>query len=81
MELGLKYKQLAIGISIQGLADLFMKMKYPFDSKEAQQLNIQIHETIYYGSLESSCNLAAVKGPYETYTNSPASKGVCWVGN
>lgn len=76
MEFGLKQNQLAIGIGIQGLADLFIKMKYPFDAKEAQDLNIKIHETIYYGALEASCELAAKIGPYKTYSNSPTSKGV-----
>lgn len=76
LELGLKHNQLAIGIGIQGLADLFIKMKYFYDSKEARELNIKIHETIYYGSLEASCELAAKNGPYKTYSNSPASKGV-----
>lgn len=74
--MGLKQNQLSIGIGIQGLADLFIKMKYPFDSEEAMKLNIKIHGTIYYGALETSCELAAKNGPYKTYPNSPASKGV-----
>lgn len=77
--MGLKQKQLAIGIGIQGLADLFIEMKYPFDTKEATDINIKIHETIYFGALEASCELAAKKGPYETYSNCPASKGVSWL--
>jgi len=76
LELGLKQNQLAIGIGVQGLADLFIKMKYPFDNKEARGLNKQIHETIYYGALEASCELSITSGPYKTYPNSPASKGV-----
>lgn len=76
MSLGLKQNQLAIGLGVLGLADLFIKMKYLFDSKEATELNIKIHETIYYGALEASCELASKKGPYKTYSNSPASKGV-----
>lgn len=77
MELGLKHNQLAIGIGVQGLADLFIKMKYLYDSEEAIELNIKIHETIYYSALEASCELAVKYGPYKTYSNSPASKGVC----
>ncbi|VVC41389.1 Hypothetical protein CINCED_3A018007 [Cinara cedri] len=76
LTLGLKQNQLAIGIGILGLADLFIKMKYSFDQKEALELNIKIHETIYYGALEASCELAAKFGPYKTYHNSPASKGL-----
>jgi len=76
LQFGLKQNQLAIGIGVQGLADLFIKMKCPFDNKKARDLNIQIHETIYYGALEASCELAAKYGPFKTYPNSPTSKGV-----
>lgn len=51
-------------------------MRYPFESKEARKLNIKIFETLYYGALEASCELAAEKGTYETYEGSPVSKGV-----
>lgn len=51
-------------------------MRFPFESPEAQLLNIQIFETIYYAALEASCELAAELGPYETYAGSPVSKGV-----
>lgn len=65
-----------IGIGVQGLADAFILMRYPFDSDEAQKLNTQIFETLYYGALEASCELAKERGPYETYEGSPVSKGV-----
>lgn len=65
-----------IGIGVQGLADAFILMRFPFESAEAQLLNTQIFETIYYAALESSCELAAEFGPYETYPGSPVSKGV-----
>merc|ERR1712083_498258 len=45
------------------------------ESEEAQLLNKQIFETIYYGALEASCELAEKFGPYETYEGSPVSKG------
>ena len=45
-------------------------------SEEAQKLNIQIFETLYYGALEASCKLAEEKGKYETYEGSPVSKGI-----
>lgn len=61
---------------MQGLADAFILMRYPFESPEAQLLNIQIFETMYYAALEASCELAAELGPYETYPGSPVSKGV-----
>lgn len=65
-----------IGIGIQGLADLFLLMRLPYESEESQKLNIQIFETIYYGALEASCELAEKEGPYETYEGSPVSRGV-----
>ena len=51
-------------------------MRYPFESEEAQKLNKDIFETIYYAALDSSCELAERLGPYETYEGSPVSKGV-----
>jgi len=65
-----------IGIGVQGLADAFILMRYPFTSPEARELNKNIFETIYYGALEASCELAAEYGPYETFAGSPASKGI-----
>jgi ribonucleoside-diphosphate reductase alpha subunit len=65
-----------VGLGVQGLADAFMLMRYPFDSAEARELNIKIFETIYHAALEASCELAQEKGPYETYEGSPVSKGI-----
>lgn len=64
-----------IGIGVQGLADAFQLMEYPFDSSEAKQLNKDIFETIYHAALERSCELSQAQGPYETYKGSPASEG------
>ncbi|WZB43234.1 Ribonucleoside-diphosphate reductase (2) [Monkeypox virus] len=65
-----------IGIGVQGLADAFILLNYPFDSPEAQDLNKKIFETIYYGALEASCKLAEKEGPYDTYVGSYASNGI-----
>jgi ribonucleoside-diphosphate reductase alpha subunit len=64
-----------IGIGVQGLADAFLLMRYPFDSAEARKLNRDIFETIYFASLSESCSLASQHGTYESYKGSPASKG------
>jgi ribonucleoside-diphosphate reductase alpha chain len=48
----------------------------PFDSDEARQLNKDIFETIYYGAMESSMELAKLHGPYETWEGSPISQGI-----
>mmetsp|Transcript_67022 Transcript_67022/g.178779 ORF Transcript_67022/g.178779 Transcript_67022/m.178779 type:complete len:720 (-) Transcript_67022:183-2342(-) len=64
-----------IGLGVQGLADAFMLMKMPFESEEAQEMNRRIFETIYYGAVDASCELAEKNGVYETYPGSPASQG------
>eukprot|EP00667_Euglena_gracilis_P003240 EG_transcript_3250 len=65
-----------IGIGVQGLADAFILLRMPFTSAEAQQLNQDIFETIYFAALEASCDLAQRHGPYESYEGSPTSEGI-----
>ena len=65
-----------IGIGVQGLADTFLMMNYPFVSDQAKLLNKQIFETMYHAALTESCAIAKVEGPYETFQGSPASKGL-----
>ena len=47
-----------IGIGVQGLANVFFEYGYSFDSEEAKELNDKIFETIYYGSMVASMELA-----------------------
>lgn len=65
-----------IGIGVQGLADAFILMRYPFDSEEARKMNREVFETIYYASLTASKDLSIEEGPYESYEGSPISKGI-----
>ncbi|TNE99140.1 MAG: ribonucleoside-diphosphate reductase subunit alpha [Bacteroidetes bacterium] len=65
-----------IGLGVQGLADAFILMGYPFESEEARALNREVFETIYYAAMTASKDLAKVDGAYETFEGSPASKGV-----
>ena len=65
-----------IGIGIQGLADTFILLKMPFDSEEAKALNKDISETIYFGAMEASMELAKEHGAYESFKGSPVSKGI-----
>lgn len=69
----LKNRPMAIGV--QGLADLFLELRIPFDSHEARKLNIQIFETIYHAAVECSIELAVKYGPYDSFADSPASQG------
>lgn len=64
-----------IGLGVQGLADVFAMLNMPWESEEAAALNRRIFAHMYYAALESSCELAAKEGPYETYVGSPAWKG------
>jgi ribonucleoside-diphosphate reductase alpha chain/ribonucleoside-diphosphate reductase subunit M1 len=65
-----------IGIGVQGLADVFIMLRMTFGSEESRKLNIDIFETIYHASLESSYELAEMYGPYESFKGSPFSKGI-----
>jgi len=65
-----------IGLGVQGLADAFIMLGFPFESDEARTLNREIFETIYYASMTASKDLAKVEGPYETFKGSPVSKGI-----
>lgn len=65
-----------IGLGVQGLADAFIMMGFPFESEEARTLNKEIFETIYYASMTASKDLAKEYGTYETYSGSPVSKGI-----
>merc|ERR1719195_288854 len=64
-----------IGLGVQGLADVFLLMRLPFESEAAKRLNEDIFEMIYFAACEASCELAAENGAYETYKGSPASEG------
>jgi ribonucleoside-diphosphate reductase alpha chain len=65
-----------MGIGVQGLADTFIRMGYPYDSEEAAQLNREIFETIYYAAMESSCEIATeMREPYPSFKGSPVSQG------
>ena len=65
-----------IGIGVQGLADVFIKMNIAYSSEEAASLNRDIFETIYYAAVDASCKLAVKDGAYSTFEGSPASEGI-----
>jgi ribonucleotide reductase alpha subunit len=69
-------KHRPIGLGIQGENDVFIMMRYPFESAEARQLNKDMFEAIYYGAVEGSIDMAEEDGPYSTYAGSPFSQGL-----
>ena len=68
-------KHRPIGLGIQGLADVFFELEIAYDSEEAKEVNKLIFETIYFGALEASHELAKEKGAYSTFKGSPLSEG------
>jgi len=65
-----------LGIGVQGLADVYMMMKMPFESDAAKKLNKEIFEALYYGVLVGSLYEAKKHGKYKSYEGSPFSKGL-----
>jgi ribonucleoside-diphosphate reductase alpha chain len=65
-----------IGLGVQGLADAFIMMGFPFESEDAKKLNREVFETIYYAAMTASKDLSKELGSYETYEGSPVSKGI-----
>lgn len=74
-----------IGIGIQGLADVFAMMRIPWTSTEAERLNREIFENIYYAAAETSMYLAdkddnwrvpvEPTNTYPSFLGSPMSEG------
>src|SRR5450432_1601458 len=69
-------KHRPIGIGVQGLADVFIMLRLPFDSDLAKMLNKNIFETIYFAAMTTSKELAKELGAYESFAGSPVSKGI-----
>lgn len=71
---GLRHRSMAVGV--QGLADAFLLMGMAFADDRSRLLNKQIFETMYHSALTTSCDLAKIHGPYDSFPGSPASKGI-----
>ena len=69
------FRHRPIGIGVQGLADAFIKLRMPFTSEKAKELNQDIFETLYFAALNASVEESKKDGPYKTYKGSPISKG------
>lgn len=69
-------EQRAIGIGVQGLNDVFAKMKISWESAEAIEVNKLIFETMYYYAIKKSSELGKIDGNYHYFSGSPISKGI-----
>jgi len=65
-----------IGVGIQGVADLLAMMKIPYETDEAMLMEAKVMETIYFGCVEASCELAAKEGSYDKFEGSDFQKGI-----
>ena len=69
-------KHRPVGLGLQGLADVFCMLGIPFESEDADKLQTEIFETIYFAALTSSKDLSKTFGPYESIVGSPIEKGI-----
>ncbi len=69
-------KHRPIGLGIQGLADVFIMLRMPFESDAAKAMNKNIFETIYFAAMTASKDIAKREGAYQTFKGSPLSKGI-----
>jgi len=69
------FRHRPVGLGVQGLADVFCILGLPFESDEADKLQTDIFETIYFAALTSSKDLAKLHGAYESIDGSPISRG------
>lgn len=70
------FKHRPIGIGVQGLADVYMVLRIPFDSEGAKQLNKDIFETMYFAAMTASKDLAIKDGAFSSFSGSPLSSGL-----
>jgi ribonucleoside-diphosphate reductase alpha chain len=70
------FKHRPVGLGVQGLADVFCMLGIPFESEDADKLQTEIFETIYFAALTSSKDLSKTFGPYESIVGSPIEKGI-----
>jgi ribonucleoside-diphosphate reductase alpha chain len=70
------FKHRPVGLGIQGLADVMCLLGLPFESEDADILQTDIFETIYFAAMTSSKDLSKSFGPYESISGSPIEKGI-----
>ena len=65
-----------IGMGIQGLADVFARLRLPWETPEAARMNQLIFEHMYFAAANASADLALVDGAYPSFDGSPTSQGL-----
>ncbi len=64
-----------IGLGVMGLADVFFKLRLPFDAPRARELSRAVAEEIYFVALETSCTLAEQRGAHPSFAETRAAHG------
>lgn len=64
-----------IGLGAQGLADVFARLRLPWESEAAADMNQRIFEHMYYAAVYASAEMTSAEGAYETFDGSPMSEG------
>ncbi|MEV5753981.1 ribonucleoside-diphosphate reductase subunit alpha [Actinoallomurus sp. NPDC052308] len=65
-----------IGLGVMGLADVFFRLRLPFDSPEALALSTRVAEEIALAAYGESAALAETYGPHPSYDQTRAARGV-----
>ncbi|MEV5570304.1 ribonucleoside-diphosphate reductase subunit alpha [Spirillospora sp. NPDC052269] len=64
-----------MGLGVMGLADVFFKLRLPFDSDEAKTLSTRIAEEISLAAYDASADLAEAHGPHPAYDQTRTARG------
>ncbi|MEO3749243.1 ribonucleoside-diphosphate reductase subunit alpha [Streptomyces sp. B6B3] len=64
-----------VGLGVMGLADVFFRLRLPFDSAEARELSTRIAERIMLAAYETSAELAERHGPHPAWADTRTARG------
>jgi len=65
-----------VGLGIMGFQDALFRLRLPYGSKEAVRFADESMELVSHLALSASCDLAAERGPYESFRGSLWNRGV-----
>lgn len=62
-----------IGLGVQGMGDLYYILDIPYDSYVAKYIDALIMESIYFGAIYESSDIAKINGSYSSYSKNGGS--------
>lgn len=66
----------ALGLGVQGVHDLFMKMDYLWESEEAGLLLTKIYACMYHSALRASRDISLKEGPHKMWKKMRSGSGL-----